>query len=439
MLETGGPTASPPGWIRVAPYLGTPPGLSSRQWRVFGLLIIAAIFNQYDIALLQLALPQIQAGFGLQEAELGRVVAIIRLGSIPAFLLLASADWLGRRRVLLWTIIGYTLATAATAFVTSINGFIAAQFIARLFISAEIALSVVFITEEFPTDARGWGVGAFMALASYGFAIAAMVFALIEVVPYGWRLLYLLGVGPLTLIIYLRRNLPETRHFAALATGRSDEPSAHAPESAASLSLQANWTGLWSLVRRYPQRLALLAGVVLLVSLGGDPALFFDPTYLQTGHGWQPWQISLLTLGAGMVALFGSAYAGRLGDRWGRKRAVVLFILGGVVAILFFYNLWGWWLPVFWAAMLFAFRGIQVTLAAFGAELFPTAVRGSATGIQTATSTVGGATGLALHGLIAAWLGAPWQAVSLLALVMPLALVFLAYLPETKGHQLSKI
>jgi len=104
----------------------TPPGkLPGRQLRVVLLVGIAYLVNQYDLGIFSLALPQIQAGLGIDEASLGGVTGLIRIGVIPAFFLAMLADRMGRRRLLMITIAGVALATVATAFAQTPEQFVA--------------------------------------------------------------------------------------------------------------------------------------------------------------------------------------------------------------------------------------------------------------------------------------------------------------------------
>ena len=423
--------SKPPGWLKTIPLFSTPPPLTHGQWRMFTALAVASIFNQYDIAIHQFALPQIQASLAMNAAEMSSMVAIIKLGALPAFLLMVLADRWGRSRILLLTIVAYTILTLATAFVQSIALFTLVQFLARLFITAEILLAAVVIAEEFPDGARGWGIGAFMALASYGYAFAAILFALIDLLPFGWRSLYVVGIGPLLLIIRLRQALPETRRF------RQQQASSSYVEVEARGAIHLR--PLRQLVRAYPKRFILLGLVALLVNFGGEAAGFYDPSFLQTARGWQPWQITVLTIGAGVVAVFGSTLAGQLGDRFERKWLGGLFIVASMVTIILFYNAAGPLLPVFWGLMLLAFRGMSVTLATLGAELFPTSYRSTASGAQSLLANGGVILAFVAHSALTQLVGSPWVAVWLLSLTLLLAPLLLAFLPNTKGRSLEEI
>ena len=393
-----------------------------------GLVVVASIFDRYDLAILQLALPQIQSGLGVEDAQLGRMVAIIKLGALPAFLLMLASDWLGRRRLLIFTVLAYTLFTGASAFATTLEAFTTLQFLARVFITAEVLLAAVIIAEEFPPDARGWGIGALVALSGYGFALAAVLFAFIDVVPFGWRALYLVALVPLLIIARLRRNFPETHRFQQRAKLHKLD------------SLIMALKPVVSLVTAYPGRIVALGVVAMIFSFATQAAFFYDPTYLQDAHNWKPFQVTLLTIGAGVVALLGSAFAGSLSDRIGRKRTTILFLVIMPVFIAAFYNAFGLLLPVLWAAMLFAQVGTSVSLETVGTELFPTSYRSTASGARSVLTSIGAVLGLAVHAILFIQVGSQWTAITLLApliLVAPI-IVALAF-PETSGRTLEEI
>src|SRR5262249_60710628 len=130
-------TAERPWWLKAQPYLGRARALTREQWRLLGVVGAANLFDNYGMGVLGLALPQIQSGLGVAEHAVGTLTAIIRLGVIPAILFSMLADYIGRRRLLLVTIIGFTLCTFLTAFSQDAAQFAPPQFLARLFIAGE--------------------------------------------------------------------------------------------------------------------------------------------------------------------------------------------------------------------------------------------------------------------------------------------------------------
>src|SRR5438132_7833311 len=109
------------------------PRFSSRQWRVFAISTTAGFFDNYDTALLSLALRQIQRSLGIAEGRLGAILSLIRIGYIASLALSPLADVFGRRQLLLYTIVGYTIFTALSAAAPHTPSFVTAQFLARPF------------------------------------------------------------------------------------------------------------------------------------------------------------------------------------------------------------------------------------------------------------------------------------------------------------------
>lgn len=418
-----------PRWLRLAPFLGRPPALTRHQWRVVGLIAVVNIFDQYDLMLFSLALKQIQADLAIPEAQLGELGAIIRLGALPAFLFGVLADRIGRRRVLLFTIVAYTVLTGATAFAPNATAFVVLQFLARIFAVAEVMLAYVVIAEELDPDARGWGAGALAALGALGNGLALGLFAAVDILPMGWRSLYLIGLIPLVLIAWLRRSLPETKRYADHAATRT-------VDSITTGTLQP----IIDLVRMYPGRFVMIASVIFLLNFAENSAGFFGPKYLQEVHGWAPWHYALLGVAGGFVGIFGGAFAGRLSDRYGRRRIALAFLLAHPVLVLGFYHAFDWPLVPLWIGMVFSGMAGGVVLAAFGNEMFPTSYRSTASGARVIASTLGGVLGLWIESILYGVLHSHWSAISVLmtvAFAAPLIVWF--FFPETSQRELEDI
>src|SRR5271168_2590996 len=194
-------------------FLGRTPPFTKRQRRVFWIASTAGFFDQYDRALLSLALKQIQSSLKIAESHLGAMLSVIRLGYLLSLLMTPFADVFGRRRLLLYTVIGYTIFTGLIAIAPGARSFVAFEIIARAFAGAEAAIAMVIVAEEVDAAHRGWAIGLLSAVSNVGYGLAAVVFAFINVIPYGWRGLYAIALLPLLVIIPLRRVLPESARF----------------------------------------------------------------------------------------------------------------------------------------------------------------------------------------------------------------------------------
>src|SRR5262252_2903244 len=122
--------------IRLGLFGSTPP-FTPRQWRVFLIASTAGFFDNYDLALLSLALEQIQAGLRISEQALGKLLSTIRLGYVFSLLVTPLADVFGRRRLLLYTVIAYTLFTGLSAIAPDASSFTLCQVLSRAFAGAE--------------------------------------------------------------------------------------------------------------------------------------------------------------------------------------------------------------------------------------------------------------------------------------------------------------
>ncbi len=405
--------------------LGRSPNFTPRQMRVFFIASTAGFFDQYDRALLSLALKQIQAGLHVAEAHLGAMLSFIRLGYILSLLITPLADVFGRRKLLLYTIVGYTIFTALSAIAPAERTFIIAQLLARAFAGAEATIALVILAEEVDAAHRGWAIGLLSAVSSMGYGLAALVFALVFVIPYGWRGMYALALIPLIAIIPLRRILPESQRFEAEA--RSGEQPTRV------------WQPMIQLFRAYPGRLALMLSVSFLASMGAGSAGILLPKFLQEVHGYSPANVSTLFFVGGGLGILGNIIAGRLSDRFGRRSMGALFMFLAPLLTIWIYTAPGFSVAPAWTLELFFDTAAGTILGAYSAELFPTSHRSTAGSALAVAGTTGGAIGLLLEGLLYGLTGSHWIAVRYLTVFWMIAPFIMLFFPETAGRELEAI
>jgi putative MFS transporter len=418
---------SRPRWSHVFFWVPVPEGITRRQWTMLGALGATFLVNSYDLGILNLALAQVQTAFALSEQDIGKLAAFVRLGILPAFLLGVLADRLGRRKLLLATIVGFTIATFLTSFARTAGEFAVLQFLARTFVYAEDILAIVIVTEELEPHARGWGIGLMIAFGALGHGLSALMFSTVNLLPFGWRALYFCGAVPLLLVAWMRRSIQETDRFRAAALRR--DPLA-----------QGFATPIARLVARYPGRVAAIAAALAPVAFAGGTAIQFQSKYLQSVHGYTPGDVSALFLMGGPLAMTGGLLFGRASDRFGRRPVLAAAIVTNVVATMLFYNLAGVLVPMVWVLTIFTQFGIDVLFGAVGSELFATSHRSSASGVRSIVSTLAIASGLAVEGTLFVALGshsAAITAMSWAALASPV--ILLALVPETAGRVLEEI
>lgn len=395
-------------------------GLSAQHRTLLLLLGAATLFEGYDRFIVSLALPYIGRDLGASEGQLGFALSLIRIGALLSLALGRLADRHGRRRVLLLTIVAYTVATAATGLSQGLVAFVAFQLVACVFLTAELALAQVVIAEEFPADARGRGQGLLGAFAALGAGVAAILFPLMQHSPLGWRGLYFVGILPLLLIAYLRRTLPETKRFEALSATDASRP------------------GVADVLRSgLRKRFLALTGLTAAEMLMAGPTFGFISYHATHAYGWTPAQVSLMMITAGGIGLSGWFIFGRLADSWGRRFVGVFAVVGASFGVIAYYRT-PWLLPAF-TVIVFLESGVGIAINSLGTELFPTALRATAKSWITNAGILGAMLGLAIVGVASEWAGGADVVIACLAIVPLAAAPLLLLLPETSGQELEAL
>lgn len=306
------PPIAPP-IVPVPPLASRPPVETARQ-KTFALLVlvVAVVLEIVDITIVNTALPAIRTGIGANALVSQGIVA----GYSLAFALLLMAggrlgDGYGYRRIFLFGVAGFTLASAACGLARSGDQLVVARMLqgaagALMAPQAMALLQVLFDPLERVSKLALFGViGGLAAIAGPivgGLLIRADLFGL------GWRLVFLI-------------NLPVG--IAALAGGFAFLPAVRSGRHGSFDALGMAWfaaavgTLLWPLAHAGGRGLSLLdlacvAAVVPLLALGwrhvsarvaaGRPALF-DPALLR---------LRPFGLGLAMGCAFSAASAGFL-------------------------------------------------------------------------------------------------------------------------------
>ncbi len=399
---------------------------------MLGLIALALLFENYDFQLLTATLKHIAEELEIGAASLGSFTSWIRLGGLPAFFVIPFADSIGRRRLFLVSMLGLSLGTLATAFSQTPFQFVLCQVVSRTFMVTAAAVTYVIVAEEFPAAHRGWGVGMLGAVASAGHALAALLFAGIDWLPFGWRALYALGAIPLLLLPLFRRELKETVRFQRQA---QQNPARTGVREA----LRAWLRPLAGLALTYPRRALAITVMGGLAAASHAAVFMFTSFFVQDVHGWLPWQYSLMFVLAGGVGIVGNVVAGRLGDAIGRR------VIGFTFLSSFPFFGWAFYagpsslIPLAWIFLVFAVMAGNVSLRAIATEIFPTAHRGTATGWLFLVETVGAFAGLQLVFRLTRTTSFDPIPVIIVGFVILLGAFFIVLVPETRQRELEAI
>ncbi len=340
-----------------------------QQRRLFVFLSVATFFEGYDQIALTQILPEFRHDLGVDEATGGLVVTVINIGTVLAYLLVRQADRWGRRRLLTITIVGYTLFSLLTGLAPNVWAFAAFQLVARIFLIAEWAISMVYAAEEFPAEKRGLMMGLIQAFSSFGAVTCAGLVPLLLGTPWGWRTVYFVGTVPLLLVAFARRSLHESARFSAL-----DESERRAPKP------------LFRIFRTpYRKRMLQLALIWALTYVCTQTAVTFWKEYAVAppparGPHLDDGQVGLVISIAAVGAMPLVFAVGKLIDKLGRRNGAVIIFLVTVVSCVSAYtfdqNMVVITLGVLGA--IFSASAVLPVLNAYTTELFPTHLRSDA-------------------------------------------------------------
>ncbi len=396
-----------------------------RQHR-FLLLVLggASFFDGYDVSIKILALTQIRQEFELSNSTASALFAVIYLGALPAMWLTRRADRVGRRQVLLISVMGYTTFSALTALAPNAGVFGGLQFFQQLFVVAESAIVWTMAAEELPAESRGFGFGLLAMNAALGTGFAAILYGgILEPNGISWRWLYVVSVPPLLFVAYLRRRLPESRRFEAARDASR---------------LAERWHDILRPgVRRW---LVLVVVTTFLLQLV-QQATTFTIDFLQVDRGLSASSANFMLVAAGLPGIPIMVYAGHLSDRFGRRAVGCAFALASIVGAVGFF-----WLPggvpvllPFMSLTIVGQLGAWPTLQTYASELFPTALRGQAGSWSNSAAVLGRAASLGLASLLLLNFSQSATA-TVLGFGPLLAIVIIALtFPETHGRELEDI
>jgi MFS family permease len=389
-------------------------GFNAHEWGVLLPLSLVGFFLNYDTGLLSLAAPSIAEGLDVSVATFGIGVAVIRVAALGSMPVLRLADRVGRRQMLLVSVLAFTVATAATSLAWGLVTFVVFQMAARLFLATEESLAGIVISEELRADRRGAGLTLLGIIAMTGFGLVALMLLVVPLTPLDWRILYVAALPPLLLVTWLRRNLRETTAFTVAES--SDR-------------LQ---TSFWPHVDRAHRPLLRRITIVLGThGMLGTPMFFYAAELAQDGYGWEG-LFTVIVIAAGPATLLGYVAGGRLSDRVGRRPIVIWSAVLLVIGVVLVFSEERWLFAPGFFIMSGSDAGLASVRPAYLSELFPTEVRATLLAFVFGVIVAAGSVGLvvvgALDGVVSTRV-----AIAGLAGVMVAGLAAMRGLPETAG------
>lgn len=389
-------------------------GWTTDQKHVVAASFLGWTLDAFDFFLMVFVLRDIAKEF---HTDVTRVTVAILLTlamrPVGAFLFGRAADRWGRRPTLMVDVLFYSAIEFASGFAPSLTALLVLRAIYGIAMGGEWGVGASLTMESIPPHARGFVSGLLQSGYPTGYFLASIVYGLLFQYI-GWRGMFMVGVVPALLVLYIRRSVPESPSWKP-TTERSNSLAV----------VKSHW------------RLGIYA-VLLMTAFNffshGTQDLY--PTFLQAQHGFSPHEVGLIAVIYNIGAIIGGIAFGSLSERFGRRRIIII----AAILSLFVLPLWAFSTTALWLAV-GAFL-MQVTVqGAWGVvpvhlnELSPDDARGTFPGFTYQIGNLIASVNATLQASIAAAYGGNYAlALAVVAGVVAVAIVILTAVgTEAKG------
>jgi MFS transporter, SHS family, lactate transporter len=313
--------------------------------------------DAFDFFLMVFILEDVAAEFGVPLTDVTVAIFLtLAMRAVGAFIFGRLADRFGRQPVLMLNILLYSVLEFASGFAWSLASFLVLRALFGVAMGGEWGIGAALTMETIPAKARGVVSGMLQAGYPTGYLLASVVFGLLY--PWiGWRGMFMVGVLPALLVLFIRRNVKESPSWQPHVAAKA---------------------GIISVLKRH-WALALYS-VVLMTAFNffshGTQDLY--PTFLREQHHFGPRTVGTIAVIYNIGAIVGGLVFGSLSEHFGRRRMIVIAALLALPVL----PLWAFSTTVAALAtgaflMQFMVQGAWAIIPAHLNELSPDAVRGT--------------------------------------------------------------
>ena len=419
--------------------------VNSYGWKAVIGSSIGYAMDGFDLLILGFMLTLISGDLGLTTGQAGSLVTWTLVGAVlGGFIFGTLSDKFGRVRVLTWTIVLFAVFTGLCAFAQGYWDLLIYRTIAGIGLGGEFGIGMAIVTETWAPDMRARATS-WVALGWQGGVLLAAVIPAIIVPMFGWRAVFLVGLVPALIAIYVRMHLKEPilwqrkkqrqqELIAKKENGTITEKEQKEYYYLAGMPLKKLFT-----TKRITATTIGLTVMCLVQNFGYYAIFSWMPTILSQKYGYSLAQTSgwMVISIAGMV--LGIILFGILADKIGRKKTFALWYIGGTIYCVIYFFFFTSQASLLWGSFLLGFtvNGMMGGYGAVIAENYPSEARSTAENIIFGTGRGLSGFGPAIIGYLATG-GSLIGAMSLVFVIYPIALIFMWFtVPETKGIEID--
>ena len=290
--------------------------LNRDQRNTFVACFLGWALDALDFFLVTFVLIPIGHDFGQSIPKVAFAITLtLMMRPVGAFIFGLLGDKFGRRIPLMGDIIFYSVMELLTAFAPNFTVFLILRALFGIGMGGEWGLGASLAMESLPTQTRGLFSGILQQGYAVGYLLAALVYWI--VFPhFGWRGLFVTGLLPAFLVIYIRARVPESPVWQRdrICGERSPMKMSIFVKQHGALFIYA----------------ALLMTAFNYMSHGTQDLY---PTYLEKQRGFGVSAKSMISIVYATGAISGGAVMGFLSQQWGRRRVIILSAICGMLLI----------------------------------------------------------------------------------------------------------
>jgi SHS family lactate transporter-like MFS transporter len=332
-------------------------GWSPAQKHVVAASYLGWTLDAFDFFLMVFVIKDVAHSFGAGKEDVAWAITLtLALRPVGAFIFGRLADRFGRRPVLMADVALYSVLGFATAFAPNLIAFLIIRSLFGVAMGGEWGIGASLTMETVKPEARGLVSGLLQSGYPSGYLLASVAYGLLYS-HIGWRGMFMIGVIPALLILYIRRHVPESPGWSAE---------------------HARTGTLWNVLRSHWQ-IALYA-IVLMTAFNffshGTQDIY--PTFLQVQHKFDAHTTGAIAVIYNIGAILGGWTFGLWSQSFGRRRTIIVAALLAIpVSYLWAFSTTAAMLTIGAFLMQFFVQGAWGVVPAHLNELSPPDARGT--------------------------------------------------------------
>ena len=297
--------------------------LNSQQRNTFLASFLGWTLDAFDYFLLTFVTLRIANDFHVKLPAIALTLTLtLMMRPLGALIFGILAERYGRRTPLMIDIIFYSVIELLTAFSPNYTVFLILRILFGIGMGGEWGLGASLAMESLPTRARGLFSGILQQGYACGYLLGAIAYFLVfNFFPeFSWRAMFVIGVLPALLVVFIRLRVQESPVWEQHRERRAEQGI-------------STWQGIWNAIKSRPWLFVYV--VVLMTAFNSLSHGTQDnfPTFLQAQLKLGVSATSLITVIANIGAIIGGTLFGYYSQRWGRRRAIIIACILGIVMI----------------------------------------------------------------------------------------------------------